>query len=73
MPRFDGTGPNGEGAMTGRAAGRCNSNVSENDEIQYNASNLSRRGLRNGTGLKRGLRNGNGRGFGNRRNSRKGN
>jgi hypothetical protein len=24
MPRFDGTGPDGEGSMTGRALGNCN-------------------------------------------------
>ena len=24
MPRFDGTGPGGKGAMTGRGQGRCN-------------------------------------------------
>jgi Family of unknown function (DUF5320) len=24
MPRFDGTGPEGKGAMTGRGQGRCN-------------------------------------------------
>ena len=25
MPRFNGSGPNGEGPMTGRGQGRCNS------------------------------------------------
>ena len=27
MPRFDGTGPRGEGPMTGRGRGRCGSRV----------------------------------------------
>lgn len=27
MPRFDGTGPNGRGPMTGRGMGRCNNKV----------------------------------------------
>ena len=26
MPRFDGTGPNGEGASTGRGLGKCSGN-----------------------------------------------
>jgi hypothetical protein len=28
MPLYDGTGPNGQGAMTGRGAGSCSSDVS---------------------------------------------
>lgn len=31
MPRKDGTGPNGEGSMTGRGLGNCNPN-NENQE-----------------------------------------
>ena len=33
MPRRDGTGPNGEGSMTGRGLGNCDSN-NENQEIE---------------------------------------
>jgi len=45
MPRFDRTGPMGQGSQTGRKMGRCNSeNVTPLDEFQRG------RGLRMGTG-----------------------
>jgi len=49
MPGFDGTGPLGQGSMTGRAMGICNG---ANQNVQGNAT-LSR-----GLGLGRGMRGG---------------
>lgn len=40
MPRFDGTGPQGKGPMTGRGLGKCN---------PKNNQNTPGRGLGNGT------------------------
>ncbi len=34
MPGFDGRGPNGEGAMTGRGRGRCSQSIKEDVNIQ---------------------------------------
>ena len=51
MPKLDGTGPRGEGPMTGRAMGYCAENSSENVNPNF--------GL--GIGLGRGLRRGRGR------------
>lgn len=34
MPRFDKTGPDGNGAMTGRKAGLCTGNKIENDDMR---------------------------------------
>jgi len=31
MPRFDGTGPQGKGPMTGRKMGKCSNDNSQND------------------------------------------
>lgn len=42
MPRFDGTGPMGRGAMTGRGAGRCGGN---------NADPASSTGGQSGSGI----------------------
>jgi hypothetical protein len=39
MPRFDKTGPNGEGPMTGKGFGRCN----ENRDDLRNRSRFGRR------------------------------
>jgi len=35
MPRYDKTGPEGEGAMTGRKNGLCTGNKIETDDIRY--------------------------------------
>ncbi|SKC81079.1 DUF5320 domain-containing protein [Maledivibacter halophilus] len=53
MPRNDGTGPLGQGPMTGRALGNCG------DGKTANTSSSIR-----GSGLGRGLGRGNGRGLG---------
>jgi hypothetical protein len=66
MPRFDGTGPQGNGPKTGRGMGRC-SNVDVDDkERQYfnnNAQQCARgfgcrlgfgRGMNRGKGFRRG-------------------
>lgn len=50
MPRLNGTGPQGRGAMTGRQLGRCNDNTTD---FGYGRG---RRG--NGNGLGFGYRNG---------------
>ncbi len=49
MPRFDGTGPNGEGAMTGRRMGKCNTainTINENSTAGKTENGLGRRGGR---------------------------
>ena len=38
MPRGDGTGPQGQGALTGRGLGSCQSNVNPNAPIDQNQS-----------------------------------
>lgn len=35
MPRYDKTGPNGEGAMTGRKNGLCTGNKIETNDLRY--------------------------------------
>ncbi len=58
MPGFNGTGPNGQGSMTGRRMGNCaSSNFQENDE-RFNA----RRGF--GRGFQKGFARNQGMGFG---------
>ena len=70
MPNFDGTGPQGQGAMTGRKKGRCNitkttqtekstEQSAENKEV---ANGLGRGGKPRGGGKGQGR--GRGRGFG---------
>ena len=82
MPRGDGTGPNGEGPQTGRAAGYCSgsnqpgymNNVKRNFNNQARTAN-NRSSSRNvgvfgfggGRGRRRGRGNGKGRGQGRRR------
>jgi hypothetical protein len=80
MPNFDGTGPLGQGAMTGRRRGRCvNVQTSPQNAAEQNAANnnivygLGRGGRpRGGGGFANrpgggfGLGRGRGRGFGNR-------
>lgn len=56
MPRFDGTGPNGEGPLTGGGFGYCD--YKDDGEIVRRKIGL---GLRRGYGL--GMRRGNGIGF----------
>lgn len=52
MPRFDGTGPEGAGPMTGRAAGRCNDAAPQTGAAQYGAQgNWLGRGFRFMRGL----------------------
>ncbi|MDD4028922.1 MAG: DUF5320 domain-containing protein [Caldisericia bacterium] len=81
MPGFNGTGPNGQGPMTGRGLGNCNpDNVNANQNQQNNSANVVQRpiprffgwcrggfgrGLGMGRGLGRGFRNGRGMGNGN--------
>lgn len=56
MPRRDGTGPNGMGAMTGRGLGECNK---ENSESSFGNRNFCQKGrgrksencLKNGRGF----------------------
>lgn len=64
MARLDGTGPRGEGAMTGRGLGKCNeANIA--DSRKYD--DVDDRGLvlgRGRGGIGRGLGRGRGRGLG---------
>ncbi len=66
MPNFDKTGPNGQGAGTGRKAGKCfqNSQINEQQE-QGSGFGRGRRNQTNGRGMGRG--NGLGRGLGRNR------
>jgi hypothetical protein len=48
MPRFDGTGPMGQGTMTGRGLGTCTGNSKSANELDF--------GCRNGRGFKNGNR-----------------
>ena len=68
MPNLDGTGPQGQGAMTGRKRGRCRvieKNQIEKTENKNVVYGLGRGGIPRGSG---GFGNGRGarRGFGNR-------
>jgi len=45
MPRMDGTGPNGQGPMTGRGFGACNT------KSKFNQPNMYGRGLGNRYGF----------------------
>ena len=81
MPRFDRTGPNGQGPMTGRGLGNCNPDaIRAQDQDKPIDNDLSRpyprfsgwargfgfgRGMRFGGGFGRGFRSGRGRGNGN--------
>lgn len=71
MPRFNQTGPMGQGPMTGRGMGRCTnygSNLkktepfSSGNQNENQTGNFSGRGY--GFGLKRGGKGGRGRGMG---------
>jgi hypothetical protein len=56
MPRFDGTGPEGKGAMTGRGQGRCNtagSSYSSERVIGMGAGQALGRGQGSGRGAGR--------------------
>ncbi len=61
MPNFDGTGPRGEGAKTGRGMGKCNTG----DKPQENAKTGKGLGLGKGAGTGRGRGRGLGLGKGN--------
>ncbi len=65
MPRFDKTGPQGTGSMTGRKMGKCNSsNLSDEEKAALENDDNLRFGSRRGFGFKgRGNRNA-GRGMG---------
>lgn len=70
MPNFDGTGPQGQGSMTGRRRGRCKNNKdtenmnNENQLVENNEVDKAQgRGLRKRNGRKG---TGSGRRFGNR-------
>ncbi|MDD4637199.1 MAG: DUF5320 domain-containing protein [Bacteroidales bacterium] len=41
MPRFNGQGPRGEGSMTGRKMGRCNSAVRQNSDEKSNNNDVA--------------------------------
>lgn len=61
MPRFDGTGPNGQGPLTGSRMGKCSNYQQENGN---NSSFGFRRGFGRGMGRGRGCRGGMGQGRG---------
>ena len=61
MPRGDGTGPNGQGAMTGRGMGYCAGYVNPGYGQGQGQGQGQGRGLGMGMGMRRGLR---GRGWG---------
>jgi len=74
MPRFDGSGPEGLGPMSGRGMGRCNSgNTAAGNQAQSGnrGGGYSRAGRGSGKGMGRGAGNGmarsGGRGSGRRR------
>lgn len=57
MPRYDGKGPMGRGAKTGRGLGACNGEeIKNNDELKQNLGlglGLGHRGGRKGGGFKK--------------------
>jgi hypothetical protein len=67
MPKRDGTGPMGNGRMTGRGRGACNP-----DRGSFSDNKQGRRNLSLGSGQNKGLGRNSGRGFGQRRGSGKG-
>ncbi|QBG48482.1 hypothetical protein EGM51_14140 [Verrucomicrobia bacterium S94] len=60
MPNRNGTGPNGEGPMTGRGAGNCTNNGAARGQQTTRLGRAMRRGNRCGGGRGMGMR-GNGR------------
>jgi len=60
MPNFDGTGPNGAGAMTGRGDGPC---ARQGGQRVFNGQGGYGRGFGRGFGRGMGVRNGVGQGF----------
>ena len=79
MPRFDGSGPRGEGSMTGRGMGYCAVPLNGDTGAQPGASRLYpetpvRPGYRNfpGRGSRPGMSRGWGRGMGRGRGGRRG-
>lgn len=67
MPKRDGTGPMGNGRMTGRGRGACNP-----DRGSFSDNKQGRRNLSLGSGQNKGLGRNSGRGFGQRRGPGKG-
>lgn len=66
MPRFNGTGPEGKGSMTGRGLGPCNNNIVKNQDAtnSNNDSNLQNNFYGPiGGAFRRGRGHGRGRGF----------
>lgn len=55
MPRLDGTGPIGQGALTGQGRGNCSSFASQS-EMGWGCRRGIGRGMRDGTGMGRGRR-----------------
>jgi hypothetical protein len=49
MPRFDGTGPQGEGPMTGRSEGYCAVKMPESGQAPYGYAGLQGTPVRLGT------------------------
>ena len=81
MPRFDGTGPQGQGPMTGRGEGYCATRIPESGQVPYGYAGLQgapvrgsrfARWLRPVTWLGRAFGRGRGRGAGGRGRGRRG-
>ena len=67
MPRFDGTGPNGQGPMTGRGMGQCNNaHPADNENTINEANHPTTQPLNQGFGRGYGRQAGFGRGMGRR-------
>jgi len=58
MPRFDRSGPNGEGAMTGRKNGLCTGNTVEDSRMNYGSGRGRGRFSFSGSGFGMRLRGG---------------
>lgn len=56
MSRFDGTGPNGRGSMTGKGMGYCIGTVIENPMYGRGLGRINQNFRRGGRGMARGLR-----------------
>ncbi len=65
MPRFDGTGPNGEGALTGKGFGKCNENQNNSTE-EFKGTG---KGMGKGRRCGKGMGCGRGQGFGRKKES----
>jgi len=66
MPRFDRTGPSGQGAMTGRKLGKCNKKTEKPEATAQENDLPEEKGLGQGLGQGRGAGRGQGGGQGQR-------